>query len=187
MSLFGGIQFFSKEPSVSDNKEKTHQLAPASVSFLLHASVAMIISPIVVVVEILGAAVIFNNSRGIESILSVGGVANPVLWGPGLILGLLVNRFALKSTACWVWLAGMVWIACGIFASLHAYHARFSGICFPLDNIRGAFFSFGSNYAFCGGGENVFRFTVPAFSSITYSLGAWAALQFCRSRQSSLP
>jgi hypothetical protein len=153
-------------------------------SFLLHASVAMVISPIVVFVVVLSAVLIFNNSRGIDSVLNAGGAANPLLWVPGLMLGLLVNRFVLKSTACWVWLAGVVWMAYGMFASLHAYHARFSGICSPLDNIRGGFFSFASNY--CGGGENVFLFTVPTLSSIAYSLGAWTALRF-GSRQSTLP
>lgn len=162
-------------------------LLPAAVSFLLHASVAMVISPIVVFVVTLSAVVIFNNSLGIQSAFNAGGVANPVLWGPGLILGLLVNRFALKSTACWVWLAGILWIGYGILASLHAYHARFSGICSPLDSIRGGFFSFASNYGYCGGGENVFLFTVPTLSSIAYSLGAWVALRFGRSRQSTLP
>jgi hypothetical protein len=154
-----------------------------AVSFLLHASLAMVISPIVVFVVFLSAVIIFNNSPRINSALGAGGVASPVLWGPGLILGLLVNRFALKSTACWVWLAGLAWMAYGIFASLHAYPARFLGICSPLDNIRCGFFSLGSNYAYCGGGEHVFRFTVPTFSSIAYSLGAWVALRFGRNRE----
>ena len=108
-----------------------------------------------------------------------------MLWGPGLILGLLVNRFALKSTACWVWLAGMVWIACGVSASLYTYHARFAGICSPLDSIRNGFFSNGSSY--CGDPKNLMLFTVPTFSSIAYSLGAWVALRFGRSRQPTLP
>jgi hypothetical protein len=158
-------------------------LASTTASFLFHASVAMVGGSTVVFVENLSAAILFNNSRGINSVFGAGGVANPLLWGPGLILGLLVNRFALKSTACWVWLAGMVWIACGMFASIHAYHARFLGICSPLDSIRGGFFSFASKYSYCGGGENVFRFTVPTFNSIAYSFGAWAALRFGRVRE----
>jgi hypothetical protein len=172
---------------IGGSLEEKGPAGSAAGSFLLHALVAMVISPIVVFVVILSAVIIFNNSPGITSALGAGGVASPVLSGPGLILGLLVNRFALKSTACWVWLAGMVWIACGIFAWLHGYHARFSGICSPLDSIKGGFFSLASNYAYCGGGENVFRFTVPTFSSIAYSLGAWVALRFGPSRQSTLP
>ena len=157
-------------------------LVSTTVSFLLHASVAMLICPIVVFVVILNTAIIFNNSPWINSALGAGGVASPVLWGPGMIMGLFVNRFALKSTACWVWLAGMVWIVCGIFVWLHGYHARFSGICSPFDSIKGGFFSFSSNYAYCGGGGKAFRFTVPTFNSIAYSLGAWVALRFGRIR-----
>jgi hypothetical protein len=133
---------------VSDNKEgpspeeKTTGLVSTLGSYVLHASVAMVIGPIVAFVLCLSALFIFDNSRAINSVLDVGGPANPLLWGPGLILGLLVNRFALKSTACWVWLAGMVWIACGVSASLYTYHARFAGICSPLDSIRNGFFSY---------------------------------------------
>jgi hypothetical protein len=150
-----------------------------AVSFLLHASVAMVISPIVVFVEGLSAVILFNNSHGINSVLNAGGAANPALWGPGLILGLLVNRFALKSTACWVWLAGMVWMACGLFASLYTHHARFAGVCSPFDSIRYGFFSYPSyGWAYCGDHENLMLFTVPTFNSIAYSLGAWVALRF---------
>jgi hypothetical protein len=149
------------------------------VSFLLHASVAMVIGPIVVFVVGLSVVILFKNSGGINSVLNAGGAANPVLWGPGLILGLLVNRFALKSTACWVWLAGMFWIACGLFASLYTHHARFAGICSPLDSIRNGFFSYSSyGSSYCGDHRNLMLFTVPTFNSIAYSLGAWVALRF---------
>ena len=110
------------------------------VSFLLHASVAMVIGPIIVFVVGQSAVIFFKNSHGISSVLNAGR-GKPGAVGPGLILGLLVNRFAPKGTACWVWLAGMVWIACGLIASLYTYHARFAGICSPLDSIRYGFFS----------------------------------------------
>ena len=168
---------------IKDSLEEkgTAGFASAAVSFLIHALVAMVISPIVVVVVFLNIVIIFHNSPGIDSALGAEGVASPVLWGPGLMLGLLVNRFALKSTACWVWLAGMVWLAYGIFVWLNGYHARFSGICSPFDSIRGGFFSF--SISFCGNGEKVFRFTVPTFNSIAYSLGAWVALRVGRVRR----
>lgn len=152
-------------------------------SFLLHVSVAMIFSPLVVFVALLLAVLLFRNSVGINSILNAGGVLNPMLWGPGLIFGLLVNRFALRRTACWVWLAGMVWIAYGILAALYSYHVRFSGVCSPLENVKSGFFSFVSNY--CGGGEKVMRFTLPTLSAIAYSLGAWITLRFVRSAEPS--
>jgi hypothetical protein len=62
---------------VSDTKESPSQIirdrveeerparsAYATTSFLLHALVAMVISPIVVVAMGLGAVLIFNNSHG---------------------------------------------------------------------------------------------------------------------------
>lgn len=42
------------------------------------------------------------------------------------------------------------------------------------------------NYAYCSGSEYVFSFTVPAFTSIAYSLGAWMALRFGRTKQFNL-
>jgi len=150
------------------------------VSFLLHAAVAMVISPIAAMVVGLGAVIVFNNSPGINSVLNAGGASNPLLWGPGLILGLLVNRFTLKSTACWVWLAGMVWIACGIFAALSSYHARFAGICSPLDSITNGFFFSVPKQSYCGDHGNLMLFTLPTLSAIAYSLGAWITLWLVR-------
>jgi hypothetical protein len=144
--------------------------------FVFHASVAMLIGPAGWFVATLTAVLLFRNSSSINSVLNAGGVLNPLLWGPGLLLGMLVNRFTLGRTACWVWLAGMVWTAYGIYVTLFSYHVRFDGICSPLDNIASAFLSFVSNY--CGGGENVVSFTLPTFSSISYSLGAWIILRW---------
>jgi hypothetical protein len=148
-------------------------------SFLLHTSVAMVVCPMVALAACLGSVIFFNNSHGINSVLNAGGAASPFLWWPGLILGLLVNRLVPKSTACWVWLAGMVWMACGLFVSLFSYHSRFAGICSPLDSIRNGFFSYGSySSSYCGDHKNLILFSVPTFNSIAYSLGAWVAPRF---------
>jgi len=95
-------------------------------------------------------------------------------------LGLLVNRFALKSTACWVWLAGMVWMASGIFAALYSYHARFAGICSPLDSMTHGFFFSVPKQRYCGDGGNLMRFTLPTLRTIAYSVGAWITLSLVR-------
>jgi uncharacterized membrane protein HdeD (DUF308 family) len=116
----------------------------------------------------------------INAALNAGGAANPWLWGPGLILGLLVNRFALKSTACWVWLVGMVWMVSGIFAALSFYHARFAGICSPLDSITNGFFFYVPKQPNCGDHGNLMLFTLPTLSAIAYSLGAWITLWLVR-------
>ena len=153
-------------------------------SFLLHSSVAMIICPVVVFVSIMTAVALFNNSRGINSVLNAGGALNPLLWGPGLIMGLLVNRFALRRAACWVWLAGMAWMAFGIFAALHYYQERFAGICSPLDSITSGFFFSVPNNPYCGDAGNLMHFTLPTLSAIAYALGAWITLRLGASRES---
>lgn len=150
------------------------------VSFLLHATVAIVISPIGAMVVVLGAVILFNNSPEIHELLNAGGAANPLLWGPGLMLGLLVNRFTLKSAACWVWLAGMVWMGCGIFAALFSYRAHFAGICSPLDSIINGFFFSVPKQPYCGDHANLMLFTVPTLNTTAYSLGAWITLWFVR-------
>lgn len=145
--------------------------------FLLHAALAMVISPIAALVVGLGAVIVFNNSHGINSLLNAGGAANPFLWTPGLILGLLVNRIRLNSTACWVWLVGMVWMAIGIFSALLYYHSRFAGICSPLDSITNGFLFSVPRQPYCGDRENLILFTLPTLSAIAYSLGAWIVLR----------
>src|SRR5277367_4866619 len=129
------------------------------VGFILHASVAMVIGPIAWMVLFLDIVIVFRNSHEINAILNAGDLANPLVWGPGLMLGLIVNRFTLSTVARWVWLAGMVWIAFGIFAALLSYHARFAGICSPLDSVTNSFFSFFPKQPYCGDHGNLSLFT----------------------------
>lgn len=143
----------------------------------------MIVSPAVVFAVGLTAALLLHNSPVINRTLNAGGVLNPLLWGPRFILGLVVNRIALRRAACWVWLAGIVWIAFGTSEALYSYHTRYAGICSPLDYVVSSFFSLVGSY--CGGGENVMPFTLPTFSAIAYSLGAWIALRLARRTETS--
>ena len=80
----------------------------------------MIVSPAIVFVSVLTAVDFFHNSQGINSALNAGGALTPFFWVPGLIMGLLVNRFSLRRSACWVWLAGMCWMAYGIVVALYS-------------------------------------------------------------------
>lgn len=146
-------------------------------SFLLHVSAAMIVSPAIVFVSVLTAVAFFHNSRGINSALNAGGALTPFFWVPGLIMGLLVNRFSLRRTACWVWLAGMGWMAYGIVVALYSYHAQFAGVCSPLDSITSSFFSSVPKNPYCGDRGNLARFTLPTLSAIAYSFGAWITLR----------
>lgn len=170
------------------DKKKSPDGHSTLVSFLLHASAAMIFSPLVVFAAILTAALLFRNSSIINSVLNAGGVLNPLLWGPGLIFGILLNRFVLRRTACWVWVAGMVWMACGICAALYSYHGRFAGICSPVDSITNGFFFSVPKQPYCGDHGNLMLFTLPTLSAIAYSLGAWITLWFvCHARLSHDP
>ena len=144
-------------------------------SFALHAFAALIVSPIAGLTATLAAALIFHN-RSHSNPVDEWGVGSVFLLGPGLLFGLLLNRIALRRTACWVWLVGILWMMFGAVVSLHSYRTRFLGICSPFDSILGGFFSIGSVY--CGDRSNFSAFTLPMFSSIAYSIGAWAAMRF---------
>jgi hypothetical protein len=148
-------------------------------SFGLHAFAALIISPIAGLAATLTAALIFHNRLHTNPV-NEWGVASVFLFGPGLLFGLLLNRIALRRTACWAWLVGMIWMVCGMVESSYSYRARWLGICSPFDSIVSGFFSVGSGY--CGDRGNMGKFTLPAFISIAYSLGAWIALRFGRGR-----
>src|ERR1700678_3032170 len=89
-------------------------VGPTPLSFFLHTLVAMIAGPIASVVLLVAAIFLFNNSSRINSIVNAGGALNPFQWGPGLVLGLLVNWFVQRRTACWVWLVGIAWMAFGV-------------------------------------------------------------------------
>src|SRR5215813_3489617 len=92
-------------------------------SFVLHSFAALIVAPVIVFVLEITAILIFNNSSEINSVLNAWGVGNPFLWIPGLLLGLIVNRFFLNRAASWVWLAGMAWIVCGVLLALRNYNS----------------------------------------------------------------
>jgi len=81
-------------------------------------------------------------------------------------------------SAGWAWLAGMVWMACGICAALSSYHARFAGICSPVDSLTNGFFFSVPRQPYCGNPENLWLFTLPTSSAIAYSFGAWIVLRF---------
>ena len=163
--------------------QRLPKLAAVS-SFVLHSFAALIVSPVIALIALGTAILLFNNSSQVNSVLNAGGPANPILWVPGLLLGLLVNRLVLKPTACWVWLAGTGWMVCGIFAALANYRSQYAGICSPLSNISNEFFSMRSGI--CGNGIHVMSFTLPLFCSITYSIGAWISMRFFnRAPQSS--
>jgi hypothetical protein len=145
--------------------------------FALHAFAALILSSFVVFV-IVGIAKGILGDGPLKLIVERGGFANPLLWGPGFVLGLLVNRIALNRVACWVWPVGVAWLTYGVLDSMHGYDPHFYRGCSALENVVNAFFIL--NAYRCGGGsstlEGVF-FTMPAVSCAAYALGASVAMR----------
>ena len=101
----------------------------------------------------------------------------PLVWWPGLLLGFFVNRRTLHGSACFVWLAGLVWLAVGMLIVATSWRPAgvpwttyVSDQLFPLQ--RDA----------CGTIEclRVMFCTWPAVNSVAYSVGAAIALLFPR-------
>jgi hypothetical protein len=96
---------------------------------------------------------------------------NPRLWVPSLLLGLAVNLAMNNWSACWTWLAGLLFFACETqlfsipFTKWHAWISHSQRMLFPLgaQDCRGS------------GCLGFFIFTAPAFCAISYSVGAAVA------------
>jgi hypothetical protein len=104
---------------------------------------------------------------------SVPLLASPMTWGPGVILGFLVSRIVVNRSACWVWLVGTLWLGYGIWDECRIY--RFPPSFPPRGDFihRAWHIFFTSNDAAVWGNSPlvVLIFTIPALSSIAYSVG----------------
>jgi hypothetical protein len=144
--------------------------------YALNAASALIVSPFIVVMLAVAIEAIFKESAP-KGVLDLGGIANPVVWFPGFALGFFLNRKGSNRSACWVWLIGLAWLAYAIWDSVHSYDARWYQGCTASQNVVNAFFILNSRK--CGGGESTLAglfFTLPAISSVAYSIGAWLGL-----------
>jgi hypothetical protein len=96
----------------------------------------------------------------------------------GCSLGFFVNRDLRQIVPCLVWISGLTWLALGIHGSVRDYDPRWYQGCTAAENVVNAFFVDDSSK--CGGGESTLAtlfFTMPALSSVAYSVGAWIALR----------
>ena len=165
-------------PVIGDNLERKGlaKWGTAAGSFLFHTSAAMIGGPTIVVIVTL----IFQNIPShLKSVVEIGGAANPLWWGPGLVLGFLLNYVTRHRAACWVWVCGLAWLAVGILDSVRYYDRRFSQGCSAFENVANSFFALDSHR--CGGGESTLGwlfFTMPALNSAAYTVGAWAVARY---------
>lgn len=152
------------------------KLVSAAGSFLLHTFASMIVSPFVVMAVYL---ILENIPWHLKSLAEIGRAADPLFWGPGLILGFLLNYVTRHRAACWVWLSGLAWLAVGILDSVRHYDRRFYQECTAFANVVNAFFVLDSHR--CGGGESTLEwlfFTMPALNSVAYAVGAWVAIKY---------
>lgn len=107
---------------------------------------------------------------------------NPFLWVSGILLGLLINRFAHHRSAYWagtlallLMFAVMVWDI-SIYKRSGYYGALTHGHYWRYE--FGQLFSRGD--ASCSDSECLGKLfiTVPVVASVAYSIGAWLALRF---------
>jgi hypothetical protein len=144
-------------------------------SFVAHSLASLVLGA---VLSVLAGAVI---SIAVPSTTSNAVFVVAVLWwfstlAAGLGVGYCVNRVALGRVASWVWVPGLVWFALGIRSSMQNYDPRWYEGCTAAQNVMNAFFVGDSSK--CGGGASTLNsaaFTMPAFASIGYSIGAWRA------------
>jgi hypothetical protein len=102
----------------------------------------------------------------------------PYVCAVGFALGFVVNRRTLKRVACYVWSAGLTWLAVGIWSSVSNYDPRFYQGCSVLESVANSFIIL--NGRKCGGGGSTLAgvfFTMPAMNAVAYSVGAWVAMR----------
>lgn len=142
-----------------------------------HSFIAM---PVSVVCVLLGDSALalvlrgsgFGAARGAE--LWFG----PLVWWPALLLGFFVNRVTHHRGACFVWIAGLMWLLFGVLNTVRfnyggaPWMTRVGIDLFPLKPGE------------CGASEclGVLFYTLPAVNAVVYSVGAW--LGFLSNRKS---
>ena len=99
---------------------------------------------------------------------------SPAFWLSAFVLGLIVNNLRSDRLACWIWIAGAIWLVVGMYRSILTYNAPWCAApsCPFVQQIRYSLFSLDSGKCLSGCLKKLFV-TVPALSSVTYSIGAW--------------
>jgi hypothetical protein len=147
------------------------RFARSTAAFVLHSAAAIAGSVTV--------AILLAPLFGPAILESVPLLISPLAWGPGFALGLVINRLSSHRSACWTWSVGLVWLAYGIWDACRIY--RFPPWFPPKgDFVHRAwhiFFTFNDAEAWGGSSLATVIFTIPALSSIAYSVGSWLALR----------
>jgi hypothetical protein len=150
--------------------------------FGVHVFVAMVIGTFLTVI----AAGIADALLQDASVVERGGLLNPSVWVPGIVLGILVNRLLncrARYSACWIWIVGVLWLTGGIWDSVRHYDASSAQGCSVLQEVVNAFFIL--NARRCEGGESTLAglfFTMPAINSFSYAVGVALLLRLRKQR-----
>jgi len=109
------------------------------------------------------------------------GIYSPVLWGPSILLGFVINRFTNHRSAYWVGMIGLLYlVSILMWDTVSLMHLEFTRTV-----SHGHFWQYEINQLFAldqskcsdSGCIEELIATAPTFTSIAYSLGAWTALQ----------
>ena len=153
-------------------KSSVRKLGLGALWFVLHSLAAM---PLAALISALAGGLLL----GAFPYRTAG---NVLFWlltlAIGYSLGLFVNRDLRRVVPCFVWVCGLTWLALGINSSVRGYDPRWYQGCTATQNAVNAFFVAESSK--CGGGESTLYsvlFTMPALTSIGYSIGALIGLK----------
>lgn len=140
-------------------------------ALFFHCTVAYIVASVIAVLFSAPIAAAFAAIPRLEGV--VQSVASPFFWGPGAILGFVMNKGSKHRVACWVWFPGVVFLVYAIRQSMRHYDPQYFRGCSGIQETLNAFFILDPNR--CGGASSTlagFFFTLPALSAVAYSIGA---------------
>jgi len=167
--------------TASDPRPIQQKIGSTTLQLFFHATAALLIvsvgSTIVIALAENVLSAMPNNDFAAECLVFVIGIG----------AGFFVNRAAFTRVACWVWLPGLIWLAFGLWDSVRHYDPRWSQGCSATEYVINSFFVLDSSR--CSGAEGPtlsgLFFTLPAYSSVAYSVGAWIALRVGRRRRNT--
>lgn len=162
----------------SDPPPVLRKTGSTTLGFVFHALVAMLF------VSLISIAAMAATADMLASLPFKDIFAECLVFIIALGVGFVANRAALTWVACWVWIPGLTWLAFGIWDSVQYFDPRWSQGCSAGQYVVNSFFVLDSSR--CSGGEGPtlsgLFFSLPAFCSVAYAVGASIALRACRGK-----
>jgi hypothetical protein len=163
----------------TDRQPVTKNIFGAIFSYVVHSLTALLITPLIsVLFAIVTANWLASWPARDNAFLCVVGMI-------GMFLGYVASRVTLGSAGCWVWIPGLTWLGFGIWDSVRYFDPRWSQGCSAGQDVINSFFVLDSSR--CSGAEGLSGLisTLPAFCSVAYAVGAWAALRVGRQKNTT--